>query len=211
MTTVAILDNHRAFGERLQMYVRDQLGCAVVGIADDAATGVELVRRSKPDFALVEVALPGNRGVGLTRELRELHPTLDVVLMGDLDSGEYAPAATQAGARGYLSKTSVGEQLPALLGKTVSDDVYLFEDYLAELADAIPSNRALPPKLRRGLVLEGALAGGVFAGGLALQEPAAALAGATGIFILSRWQSARVRHQRDPSDMRLPWRGRRGR
>lgn len=178
VTSVVIVDHHLAFGERLQTFLRDQLQCMVIGLARDAAAGLELMRVRLPDFALIEVGLPGENGFRLADRLATLHPPVRVVLLGDDESADYVRAAADVGAIAYLPKMAVSQRLPALLGTATTG----------------PALVAAPPKKptsRRGLVLEGALAGGTLVCGLALNEPVAAIAGAGGIFLLSQWHSAR--------------------
>jgi CheY-like chemotaxis protein len=179
VTTVLILVSHDAFGERLVTFVRDQLHCSIAGLASNADDGLELARVTKPNVVLVDVGLQGKSGFRLVKPLSQMHPDARIVLMGGGDSAEYVDAAREAGAFAYLPKKAVSQRLPELLG--------------------IPVNRLhfTPTKLRkvtshRGLVLEGALAGGVFTGGLALGNPPIALVGASGVLILSYWHSVRA-------------------
>jgi ActR/RegA family two-component response regulator len=177
VTNVLILVSHDAFGERLVAFVRDQLNCTIAGLASNATAGLELARVTEPDVVLVDIGLQGKPGIQLVKPLVELHPSARIVLMGDGDSAEYVDAAAGAGAVAYLPKKAVSQRLPDLLG--------------------IPVERVTTSKLKkvtsqRGLVLEGALAGGTLAGGLAMNKPPIALAGAAGVLILSRWHSTRA-------------------
>src|SRR4051794_5815320 len=104
VTNVVIVDNHRAFGEQLQAFLRDQLRCTVLGLAADASAGLNLVYTTRPDFALVDVGLPGENGFCLTGRLTDLQLGVRVVLMGYGESIEYVQAATRAGAMAYMPK-----------------------------------------------------------------------------------------------------------
>src|SRR4051794_19947318 len=78
VTSVMIVDNHAAFCERLATFVRDQLNCVVVGSANDAVAGLELLRTTLADVALVDLGLPGENGFHLAERLAEVHPPIRV-------------------------------------------------------------------------------------------------------------------------------------
>lgn len=202
VTTVVIVDDHRAFGERLRSFVRDQLHCTVVGTGADARTGLDLIQALRPDVALIDVGLPGESGFDLSRRLAAELPNVRVVLMGDEESVEYMRAADAAGAVAYLSKTAVSQSLAALLGANA-----------AEVMSASINQPRLGARFRSRLVFSGLLAALVLVSGLALGQPAAAVAGAIGVLLLSSWRSVRVAGRYGIEGTRWRWppgRGRRG-
>src|SRR4051794_18368835 len=81
VTSVMIVDNHAEFGEQLATFVCDELHCLVVGPVGNAAAGLELLRATRPDVALVDVGLPRENGFRLAERLAALHPPIPVVLM----------------------------------------------------------------------------------------------------------------------------------
>ena len=78
----------------------------VVGEAADGVAGAALVLRERPDVAVVDIGLPGQDGIALTREIKAANsPTRVVVLtMHELD--EEVIAALAAGADAYCVKSS---------------------------------------------------------------------------------------------------------
>ena len=177
--SILIVASHSNFGERLQAFVRDQLDCVVVGLAQDAAAGLELMQMTFADVALVDIELSGENGFSLVERLEAVHPPVRVMLMGTGDSAEYVEAAARVGAMAYLPKTEISQRLPGLLGVTMTGPNFTETDLA----------RSTSP---RGLVLEGVLAGGTLVGGLALHQPLAAMAGAGGVFFFTRWHSSRA-------------------
>ena len=77
----------------------------VVGEAADGIAGGALVVREQPDVAVVDIGLPGQDGIALTREIKAAGTTRVVVLtMHELD--EEVVAALAAGADAYCVKSS---------------------------------------------------------------------------------------------------------
>ncbi len=84
----------------------ESAGMDVIGEASDGIAGAALVLREQPDVAVVDIGLPGQDGIALTREIKAANsPTRVVVLtMHELD--EEVVAALAAGADAYCVKSS---------------------------------------------------------------------------------------------------------
>jgi DNA-binding NarL/FixJ family response regulator len=115
VSTVAIIDDHRGFSDRLATFVDAVPGWTVVGKAEDAVAGLVLLRTSCPDVALVDIGLQGRNGFWLTEHALRSVPTLRVILMSDGEPEEYAEAAVLAGAVAYVPKRAISQELPELL------------------------------------------------------------------------------------------------
>lgn len=92
------------------------VGCQVVGEADNAEMGAALIRQLQPDIALVDITMPGRSGLDMIEELMDEYPVEYVILSG---YGEfaYAQRAMQLGVRNYLLKPVEDEELLAALRK----------------------------------------------------------------------------------------------
>jgi DNA-binding response OmpR family regulator len=73
------------------------------------------VRRSPPDLLIADAELTGLDGVELTRQMRQHHPTVPVLLLIDVVNKEVVAAALRAGAAAYLPRQIVGRELPAVV------------------------------------------------------------------------------------------------
>jgi CheY-like chemotaxis protein len=115
VSTVAIIDDHPGFTDRLAAFVGSIPGWTVVGTAEDAVAGLVLLRTAGPDVALVDVGLHGRNGFWLTEHALRSVPSLRVILMSDGEPDEYAEAALLAGAVAFVPKRAISQELPALL------------------------------------------------------------------------------------------------
>lgn len=78
----------------------------VVGEADDGIAGLEVIRRERPDVALVDIGLPGLDGIALTQRVREELPSVRIVILTMIDLEEEVLAALAAGADAYCLKSA---------------------------------------------------------------------------------------------------------
>lgn len=83
----------------------------VVGEAADGAEAVELVRRLRPDLAILDIKMPRMGGIEATKRIKDLAPATSVLILTAYDDDQYIFALLEAGAAGYLLKDVSGEEL----------------------------------------------------------------------------------------------------
>lgn len=78
----------------------------VVGEASDGSGAAELVEETSADVVLVDVIMPNKDGIEATREIKDTHPNVAVVVLSGHDEHRFVFDAVKAGASGYLLKTA---------------------------------------------------------------------------------------------------------
>jgi DNA-binding NarL/FixJ family response regulator len=104
----------------------------VIGEAGNGHTGFSAVRELKPDFVLMDISLPDQSGIELTREIRTLLPETRVIIVSMHNKVETIAEAFQAGATGYIVKESATERLLHGL-KYVSEDKYFLDSSVSQV------------------------------------------------------------------------------
>jgi two-component system chemotaxis response regulator CheB len=79
---VAIADDSPFTCRLLASYVEDGGECKVVGLAHDAQSTIELIRRETPDVLTLDLQMPGGDGLDLLRQLADEPPVSVVVISG---------------------------------------------------------------------------------------------------------------------------------
>ena len=82
MINVAIADDSPFTCKLLASYVEDGGECKVVGLAHDAQSTIELIRRETPDVLTLDLQMPGGDGLDLLRLLADEPPVSIVVISG---------------------------------------------------------------------------------------------------------------------------------
>ena len=80
MIRVAIADDSPFTCKLLASYVEDGGECRVVGLAHDAQSTIELIRRETPDVLTLDLQMPGGDGLDLLRQLADEPPVSIVVI-----------------------------------------------------------------------------------------------------------------------------------
>jgi two-component system response regulator RegA len=110
---ILLVDDDEVFRERLARALRDR-GYEVATAADhDGALAVAMA--GKPDFAVVDLRMPGLSGLALIGPLHAISPGARIVVLTGYGSITSAVEALRAGAHDYLSKPVDADQIIAAL------------------------------------------------------------------------------------------------
>jgi DNA-binding NarL/FixJ family response regulator len=101
---VLIVDDHALFRRGLQMVLAEEVGIEVVGEASDGAEAVEKAGQALPDVVLMDIRMPRRSGIEACRAMKELSPSVKIVMLTISDEEEDLFEAIRAGASGYLLK-----------------------------------------------------------------------------------------------------------
>jgi DNA-binding NarL/FixJ family response regulator len=83
----------------------------VVAEAGNGEDAVRLAAETRPDIALVDIAMPRLNGIEATKRIKELSPATAVLILTAYDDDQYVFALLEAGAAGYLLKNVRGHCL----------------------------------------------------------------------------------------------------
>ncbi len=101
---IVIVDDHPLFRKGLKDMIHSDGTFAVCGEAGDAAEAMDVIRKLHPDFAIVDLSLPGANGIELIKNIRAEFAKLPVLVLSMHDESLYALRALRAGADGYVMK-----------------------------------------------------------------------------------------------------------
>lgn len=114
--SVLVVDDDEVFRTRLGRAFADR--GFEVRTAETAENALELARQDSPEYAVVDLRMPGASGIDLVRELNAIDPATQIVMLTGYGSIATAVEAIRAGAVHYLSKPAdIDDILAALRGK----------------------------------------------------------------------------------------------
>jgi DNA-binding NarL/FixJ family response regulator len=110
VTTVVLADDHAIVREGIAALCTSH-GLRVLGQAADGAAAVEMIVALNPDFAILDVQMPGVTGVEAIRRLRTAGCTVKLMILSISHEENTVMEALRAGADAYLLKDGPGRHL----------------------------------------------------------------------------------------------------
>jgi DNA-binding NarL/FixJ family response regulator len=141
---ILLADDHSILRQGLRRILESYAGFTVVAEAASGLQAVEMARELQPDVAILDVGMPELNGIDATAQILRRSPGTAVLILSMHNDERYVSRAMRAGARGYLLKDSVEEDLInaiqlACQGKSFFSPAVAAQLKSRELAAAAPS------------------------------------------------------------------------
>jgi len=120
-----IADDHPIFRAGVQSLLDEQLDMEIIAEAKDGAGAVDAAQKHKPNVVLIDVTMPGMNGLEATRRITAEAPAIKVLCLSMHTDRRFVKAAFKSGARGYLLKECVIEDLVAAIHTVRAGQIYV--------------------------------------------------------------------------------------
>jgi DNA-binding NarL/FixJ family response regulator len=111
MINLLIADDQDLFRRGLATLLNLEEDLCVVGQAENGQEAWELAKELQPDVILMDVRMPICNGVEATQKIHQHYPWMRILMLTTFDEDDYIWQSLQAGALGYLLKSTPSEQL----------------------------------------------------------------------------------------------------
>jgi len=122
---ILIVDDHALFREGLRFLLRKLDDELIIDEAESCEQGVKFAAEQTYDLILLDLKLPDHPGFTALERLRETRPDIPVVVLSGEDAPRTVRAAIDAGAMGFIPKSSSSELLVNALRLVLGKGVYL--------------------------------------------------------------------------------------
>ena len=146
---VMVADDHPLMRNGLRDALDGEEDFEVVGQASDGIEAVKVAERVEPDVIVMDVMMPGKDGVDACREIMDLLPDTQVLMLTASTAEDAVVEAVAAGATGYLQKHSGPEELADAVRDLARGRLRISERYIRRIFALIRGQRGLT---RRALV-----------------------------------------------------------
>lgn len=144
MIRIALVDDHDLLRAGVRAILEKDPQFQIVGETGDGQDAIRMIGEWKPDVVLMDVHLPGGiGGLDATESIVKDHPDVKVIILTQYDNREYIRRALRIGARGYLLKRSVAEELKDAIRAVHAGRRYLHPSVADELVDLVTTGRSI--------------------------------------------------------------------
>jgi DNA-binding NarL/FixJ family response regulator len=128
------VDDHAVVREGYRRLLERHGDIAVIGEAADAAMAHSLFCCLDPQIVVMDITLPGTTGIEAMRRMLIYKPTSRVLMFSMHEDTIFAQRALQAGAFGYVTKSSAPSVLIEAIHSVASGSKYLSPEIAQKLA-----------------------------------------------------------------------------
>jgi DNA-binding NarL/FixJ family response regulator len=122
---IVLADDHGVVRQGFRRILDAQPDMEIVGEASNGKEALELAAKFSPDVVVMDVAMPELNGIEATRRMGEAAPRTRVLALSMHKDSVYVREILRAGARGYLLKDAVDEDLIAAVRAVSRGEGYL--------------------------------------------------------------------------------------
>lgn len=141
MINVAIADDHPLMLEGVKKVLNKHMDIQVTGEATTGGEVLDIVTGSTPDLLIMDIAMPGKSGLELLKDVRVMKPDLPILILSIHSPERFAVRCIKAGANGYISKSTITDELVKAVRRIVNEKrKYITPEVAQELASRANGN-----------------------------------------------------------------------
>jgi DNA-binding NarL/FixJ family response regulator len=133
MSRVLVVDDHAIVRSGIRRLLKERAGTDILEAASGEAA-LEAVQADAPDLVLLDLNLPALGGLELLRRLLRAAPGTAILIFSQHSEAIYAAKALEAGARGFISKNAMPEELLEAVDAILAGGTAIEKDIQHEMA-----------------------------------------------------------------------------
>lgn len=131
---ILLVDDHAVVRAGYRTLLDDVAGLEIIGEADNGELAVRMFVELNPDVAIMDLSLPGIGGLEAIRRIVQRRHDARILAFSMHQDTVFVEQALQAGARGYITKSSAPNVLVEAVRQVASGGMYLDPDVAQRLA-----------------------------------------------------------------------------
>jgi NarL family two-component system response regulator LiaR len=108
---ILLVEDHKIVREGTRQLLEQAPDLTVIGEAADGREAVRLATELSPDVVVMDVRLPVLNGIEATKVIKDQHPNMPILILSAYDDDRYVFPLLDAGANGYVLKTTSWAEL----------------------------------------------------------------------------------------------------
>jgi len=134
---IVLADDHVLLRDGIKRIIEESQDLRIVAEASDGFELLRVLKQYDVDMVLLDISMPGLRGIEAAREIKISHPDIKVLILTMHKKKEYVRYAFSAGADGYLLKEATGDELFDAIGAIRNGENYVSNAFSKELTSEL--------------------------------------------------------------------------
>ena len=139
---ILIADDHPVVRKGLRLSIEEDPGLTVIGEASDGETALAMIKKLKPDVAVLDIDMPKMDGLAVGRELAKQKLKTEIIFLTFHSDEDLFRAAMEIGSKGYILKDSASQEIVAGVRAVAAGRPYLSSAITAQMLQ----KKEAPPK-----------------------------------------------------------------
>lgn len=131
---IMLVDDHVVVRASIRRLLEHYPDFEVIGEAESGEKAYQLFGELLPDVAVIDLSMPGMGGLEAIRRILARYEAARILVLSMHESVAFASQALKAGARGYLAKSSLAEELVSALREIAAGQNYLSAELARKIA-----------------------------------------------------------------------------
>lgn len=144
MLKVLIADDHEIVRRGLKQILLEGFSFAHIEEAGDCPSLVEKAIGGSWDIIVSDLAMPGGGGLEALKQIKQISPSIPVLILSIYPEDQYALRVMKAGAAGYLNKDAAPEELVTAVNRILSGRRYITEGVAEKLVEKLDDQADVP-------------------------------------------------------------------
>ncbi len=145
--SLLITDDHALVRQGIRAFLELQPDLTVIGEADSGEAAVRIAAELAPDVVLMDLVMPGIGGVQATRQVKQVSPHSQIIVLTSYHEDEYIFPALRAGALSYVLKDIGPDELADTVRKAARGESMLHPRVASRVVQELRGARRDTPNL----------------------------------------------------------------
>ena len=133
-TTIVLVDDHAVVRAGVKRLLEQEPLFEVIGEAESGEKAYQILAELKPDVMVMDLSMPGMGGLEAIRRILMRYEKAKILVLSMHEDLSFANQALKLGAKGYLTKNTLADDLVKSIETVTQGDVFLSDEIAKKMA-----------------------------------------------------------------------------